>query len=84
MVSIEVFGFCTSGCSGSGDGVLINSVGPTPVGPLTTLSLSVADLATPPLTPHVCKFTVQSGKNKYRATACATSGPAPIACVPAN
>jgi hypothetical protein len=86
MVTIEIFGFCTSGCQGggTGDGVLLDSIGPVTLSPLSTLSLTFDDLEVPPLTPHVCKFTVQGGKGRYRASACTRSGGNPTACVSAN
>jgi hypothetical protein len=84
-VTIEVFGFCTSSCAGGpGDGLLLDSITPPPVGPLQTLSLTVPDIAAPNVSPHVCRFTGSGGKKSYRATACAVVGGVPTSCVAAN
>ena len=82
VVSIAVYGFQSS--SGVG-GVLLNSVGPVTVNPLDTRELLVADVFGVQ-SPHNCKFTHNSGKDKYRAVGCAIDGftNADITCVAAD
>ena len=84
-VTIESYGFCTSSCPGApGDGLLLDSLPAMTLAPLSTAVLDSFDTSTPSRTPHVCKFTVQGGKARYRATACTVIGGDPTACVPAN
>jgi hypothetical protein len=85
-VTIEVIGFCTSACppgANAGDGNILATVSPL-LGPLNTGFAVVADLSTPSITPHFCRYTVQGGKKTWRASACALSGGTAIACAPAN
>ena len=84
-VMIESYGFCTSTCPGApGEGLLLDSLSTVTLAQFSTAVLNSSDTGTPSRTPHICKFTVQGGKARFRASACTVIGGDPTACVPAS